>query len=78
MTTETLEQLVVDIDQLTLPDQLRLMERLAHRIRQRTISPSGSDEQALIDMVNDPAIQHELHLIAAEFVGTEADGLKEQ
>lgn len=76
MTTETLEQLVADIDQLTVPDQLWLMERLAHRIRQRTLSPSSNNEQSLTDMANDPAIQRELHLIAGEFAGTEADGLK--
>ena len=75
MTIETREQLAADIDQLALPDQLWLMERLAHRIRQRTLTTSTIDEHALADMANDPAIQHELQLIALEFSPTEADGL---
>lgn len=78
MTTETLNQLAIDIDQLTLPDQLWLMERLAHRIRQRALPKLNIDEQALVDMAHDPAIQQELQLIAIEFASTETDGLDEQ
>ena len=78
MTTGTLEQLVADIDQLALPDQLLLMEQLAHRIRQRTLYSSVVDEQALTDMANDPAIQRELNRIAAEFAPTETDGMEAQ
>lgn len=75
MVTATREQLAADIDQLPLPDQLWLMEQLAHRIRQRTLLKINIDEQALIDMANDPAIQQELQLIATEFATTETDGL---
>ena len=74
-TTATLEHLVADIDQLPLPDQLWLIERLAQRIRQRTLDTPAFDDQALRDMANDPAIQQELQLIAAEFTHAEADGL---
>lgn len=78
MTIETLEQLVADIDQLALSDQLWLMERLAHRIRQRTLDTPTIDEQSLLAMANDPAIQQELDLIAAEFASAEADGLDDE
>jgi hypothetical protein len=63
------------ITQLPLPDQLWLMERLAHHIRQRTLPTRASLESQITAMAHDPDIQRELRQIEAEFADTEADGL---
>jgi hypothetical protein len=73
--TPTLETIEAAIDQLSLPEQLRLMERLARRIRSNTRSAPAAGEGDLAAMANDPAIRRELRQIEAEFSGTEADGL---
>jgi hypothetical protein len=75
MTTPTLERIEGDIAQLSLAEQLWLMERLAHRIRTRTLQRSIVQESELAEMARDPAIQRELQQINAEFAVTEADGL---
>lgn len=75
-TTETLEQIAADIDRLGLSEQLWLIERLAHRIRSRSLPIPTVDSQALADMANDPAIQRELQAIETEFAGTEPGGLR--
>ena len=75
MSTPTLERIETDIAQLSLPEQLWLMERLAHRIRQHTLRPLIMQENDLAAMAADPAIQHELQQIDAEFARTELDGL---
>ena len=67
MTTPTLERLDADIAQLPLADQLWLMERLAQRIRTRTLQKSPAGDHELAEMASDPAMQHELQQINAEF-----------
>ncbi|MFL5803138.1 MAG: hypothetical protein ACJ8CR_15550 [Roseiflexaceae bacterium] len=75
MTTPTLERIETDIAQLSLIEQLWLMERLAHRIRQHALRPLIVQESDLTAMAADPAIQQELQQIDAEFAMTELDGL---
>lgn len=75
MSNVTIEQIEGDIEQLSLADQLLLMERLAHTIRRSATSVQPSLDDQLAAMADDPAIQHELRLIEMEFTGTEADGL---
>jgi hypothetical protein len=75
MTTPTLERIETDIAQLSLAEQLWLMERLAHRIRQSSLRPLRVQEADLAAMAADPAIQQEVQQIAAEFAVTEQDGL---
>jgi hypothetical protein len=75
MTTSTLERIETDIAQLSLSDQLWLMERLAHRIRQFSLPPLIVQEDDLVAMATDPAIQHEVRQINAEFAIAEEDGL---
>jgi hypothetical protein len=75
MTTPTLERIETDIAQLSLTEQLWLMERLVHRIRQHTLRPLIVQESDLATMAADPAIQHEVQQIGAEFAVTELDGL---
>jgi hypothetical protein len=73
--TPTLETIETAIDQLSLREQLMLMERLASRIRTRTLGTPAVDENALAAMAQDPAIQRELRQIETEFSVTETDGL---
>ena len=75
MSTTTLERIEADISQLSLSEQLLLMERLAHRIRRHTLRPQPSLTDQLTAMASDPDIQRELQQIEAEFAGTETDGL---
>jgi hypothetical protein len=70
-----LETIEAAIDQLSLSEQLLLLEHLASRIRSRTLRAPIVDESYLVSMANDPAIQRELQQIDAEFSPTEADGL---
>jgi hypothetical protein len=75
MTTPDLVNLEAAIDQLPFPDQLWLMERLARRIRERSLQTPESPERELEKMANDPDIQRELREIETEFATTESDGL---
>jgi hypothetical protein len=75
MTTPTLERIEAEIAHLPLAEQLWLMERLAQRIRTRTLQMLPVGARELAEMAQDPAIQHELRQIDAEFAVTEADGL---
>ena len=63
-----------EIDQLSFSDQLRLIERLARRIREHSQQATDPPERALEEMANDPAIQRELREIEAEFAVTKSDG----
>jgi len=76
MNTLSLEHIEVAISQLSFLEQIQLLERLAQRIRKQTEQQQETEEE-LAAMAADPAIQRELRQIEAEFVGTEADGLKE-
>ena len=75
MTPSLLERLEADIERLSLADQLWLMERLAHRIRERARPALAVEESDLIAMAHDPAIQQVLQQIDSEFAVTEGDGL---
>lgn len=75
MVTSMLEQIETNIAQLSLNEQLWLMERLAHYIRQRSLPAIMVQEEELAAMATDPAIQHEIRQINTEFAATEMDGL---
>jgi hypothetical protein len=75
MTTSTLDRIEAAIDELTLAEQLWLIERLARRIRSGTVLTPDVDDAELAAMANDPAIQRELRQIDAEFSVAEAEGL---
>ena len=75
MTSPTLDTIEAAIEQLSLPEQLTLMERLASRIRSRTLRAPAARDSDLAAMANDPDMQRELRQIEAEFAVTEADGL---
>jgi hypothetical protein len=75
MATPTLDTIEAAIEQLSLSEQLTLMERLASRIRSRTLRAPIARDSDLAAMANDPAIRGEIRQIEAEFAATEADGL---
>jgi hypothetical protein len=75
MNTPVLSQIEESINQLSLDEQLWLMEQLAHRIRENTLKQSFWDTQ-LAAMAADPEIQNELRKIEEEFAFAEADGLE--
>jgi hypothetical protein len=75
MLTPMLEQIEANIAHLSLTEQLWLMERLVHRIRQHTLPTIVAQESELAAMAADPAIQHEIQQIGSEFAVTEMDGL---
>ena len=75
MSNTALERLEADISQLSLSDQLWLIERLAQRIRQRTLPDQPPLESQLAAMASDPDIQRELRQIESDFAGTDLDGL---
>jgi uncharacterized protein YPO0396 len=77
MNTLALENLESAISQLSLLEQVRLLERLAQRVRKQTERQQSPDDE-LAAMAADPAIQHELRQIEAEFSETEMDGLPEE
>lgn len=70
-----LAQIEENIAQLSLSEQLWLIERLAQRIRNEVKTQNDLSLQ-LTEMAHDPEIQNELQMIDAEFAITEADGLE--
>ena len=75
MNTPTLAQLESEIQQLTFEEQVWLLERLAHQIRERTLHQEM--ESQLAAMAADPDIQREIRAIQSEFASAEADGLND-
>lgn len=63
----TLADLQTEVEQLSLAEQMRLMEVLLHAIRKRTL-PLQIDERDLAAMAADPEIRRELSAIDAAFV----------
>lgn len=77
MNVSATERIEREFSQLTLPDQLRLLDRLTQRIRKATTQPQPSLEEQLTAMAGDPFMQRELRAIEAEFSALETDGLTE-
>ena len=69
-----LNELEENIRRLPLDDQLLLIERVSHRIR-NDISVKMDIDTQLSKMAADPEIQKELQEIEQEFSATEQDGL---
>ena len=71
-----LSELEENISQLPLDEQLLLIERLSHRIRENFSARTDMEKQ-LSEMAADPEIQRELQDIEREFSVTEQDGLSD-
>ena len=74
MNLSVLSQIEEHIHQLSLAEQLWLIERLAQRLREQ-LSAQNTCEDALAAMAADPEIQRELQCIEEEFAPATADGL---
>lgn len=77
MNTLAIVNIEHSIDQLDLTEQLLLIERLAHRLREQALSMQAWKND-LIAMADDKAIQAEILFIHDEFAITEMDGLAGQ
>ena len=75
MNLSVLSQIEEHIHQLSLAEQLWLIERLARRLREQLIA-QNTFEDALAAMAADPEIQRELQGIEEEFAPAAADGLE--
>lgn len=76
MTTMTLSQIEQHATELTLSEQLWLVERLIHHIRAVSVlTEQVIEDDDLFAMAYDPQIQRENHIIGVEFSITEGDGL---
>ena len=75
MNLAVLSQIEARIDQLSLAEQLWLLERIAQRVRAQMIVHSPFEPQ-LAAMAEDPDIQRELQRIEEEFAPAAADGLE--
>jgi len=74
MNLSALSQIEESIAQLSLVEQLRLIERVAQRLREHLDAQSTFDQQ-LVAMAADQEMQQELRRIEEEFAHTAADGL---
>jgi hypothetical protein len=70
-----LERLEAELDELSWSEQVWLLERLARRIREQSLTSTIDADDQLAAMADDPDIQRELRQIAEEFAHTEADRL---
>jgi hypothetical protein len=75
MNMMVLSQIEENVYELSLDEQLWLIERLAQHIRNEMVLKDEIETQ-LMAMANDPEIQNELQMIEEEFVVAEADGLE--
>ncbi len=71
-----LAQIEKKIDQLSREEQLWLIERTVHRLREDNIEVESDINSQLAAMAHDPEIQNEMQKIENEFTHTETDGLE--
>jgi hypothetical protein len=74
MNLSALSQIEESIYQLSLAEQLWLIERVAQRLREKFVAQSTFDQQ-LVAMAADQEMQQELRSIEEEFAPAAADGL---
>ena len=77
MISPTLLEIDRSIRALSLEEQLWLLERIAHHLRDKTQTAADPfDSEELAAMASAPDIQAELAAINEEFAVTEMDGLE--
>lgn len=74
--SETVLQLESSILKLPREEQLWLVERIIHALRESEMRERKLWEADLMAMAADPAIQNEIYAIDQEFRVTENDGLE--
>jgi hypothetical protein len=70
------QQIEESFNQLSVPDQLLVIEHLVRRVHEKSRSQADDLESQLAAMAADPAIQAELLEIEREFANSNADGLE--
>ena len=75
MNLTILSQIEAHLHQLSLVEQLWLIEHLAQRLREQ-LTVQNTVESQLAGMAADPEIQQELRRIEEEFAPAAADGLE--
>ena len=70
-----LSEIEAHIDELSVAEQLALLEYVAQRVR-KNLGAQSNVENELALMAADPHIQRELREINEEFASMEADGLE--
>jgi hypothetical protein len=76
MNTSFLAEIEKKIRELSKKEQLWLIEKLAHHLRESAFSDQSIIEKQHADMAFDSEIQSELKKINQEFVLTELDGIE--
>ena len=76
MDQPTVSQIEESFSQLPISEQLGLIERLVHRVHEKTLTESQALDDQLGLMAADPQIQTELQEIESEFALAESDGLE--
>jgi hypothetical protein len=76
MSDSIVTQIEEGFNQLSIPEQLWLIERLVHRVHQATLNNRSDLNRQLALMADDPEIQSEMRNIEREFSQAEADGLE--
>ena len=76
MNDSIVTQIEEGFNQLSIPEQLSLIERLVHRVHEATLNNRSDVDEQLALMAHDPEIQSELRNIEREFSLAEADGLE--
>ena len=73
MTTPALFEIEKQIKELSPKEQLWLIERLVHNLRESILKNQNILEKQLADMASDPEIQKELKKIEKEFMLAKTD-----
>jgi len=76
MNQPTLAQIEDSFTRLSVSEQLRLIERLVHRVHENTLNQREVADNQLAQMAADPDIERELREIGREFAPVESDGLE--
>ena len=69
-------QIEESFSQLSISEQLRVIEHLQRRVHERSRSEADDLDHQLATMAADPDIQSELREIEQEFANADADGLE--
>ena len=75
MNSSILFEIERKIRELSQKEQLWLIERLAHCLRESTLKDQSILENQLAAMASDPEVQSELKKMGEEFALTEPDGI---
>ena len=76
MNQPILAQIEDSFTQLSVSEQLRLIERLVHRVHESTLKQREDADSQLERMAADPEIEMELREIEREFAPAESDGFE--